>query len=167
MNTDGGIRNMNRLFLVTFLFCSLVPIPGADPGRQQRRAIAPKPTSISLINLIATPERFDGKMVSVVGFLAVESEDARLYLSQEDYRRNIMGNGIFIEVNKEVDRDIEQKDLHYVGLVGVFKQKGLPLHFPGGAGDAGITDIRQCLALPELTDTRPRKLKETQPQNPQ
>ncbi len=105
------------------------------------------------------PERYDGKMISVVGFLSIESEDARLYLGQEAHRRNNMGNGIFIDANKEVTSDIETKDLHYVGLVGVFRQKGLPMHYPGGAGDAGITDIRQCLPIPELTEARPRRLK--------
>jgi hypothetical protein len=101
----------------------MATISGADRVRQQRSAIVPKPTGVSIINLIATPERYDGKMISVVGFLSIESEDARLYLGQEDYRRNNMGNGIFIDTNKEVTRDIEAKDLHYVGLVGVFKKK--------------------------------------------
>ncbi len=150
---------MRRLLLFGVLFFSLATISGADRARQQRRAIVPQPTGVSIINLIATPERYDGKMISVVGFLSIESEDARLYLGQEDYRRNNMGNGIFIDANKEVTSDIETKDLHYVGLVGVFRQKGLPMHYPGGAGDAGITDIRQCLPIPELTEARPRRLK--------
>ena len=115
---------MKRLLLFGVLSCSLVTIFGADRVKQQSRAIVPKPVGVSIINLIATPQRYDGKMVSVVGFLSVESEDVRLYLGQEDYRRNNMGNGIFIDANKEVTKDIESKDLHYVGLVGVFKVKG-------------------------------------------
>jgi hypothetical protein len=157
---------MKRLLLFGLLFFYMATISGADRVRQQRSAIVPQPTGVSIINLIATPERYDGKMISVVGFLSIESEDARLYLGQEDYRRNNMGNGIFIDTNKEVTRDIEAKDLHYVGLVGVFKKKGLPMHYPGGAGDAGITDIRQCLPIPELTERRPRQLKESQQEKP-
>jgi hypothetical protein len=112
-----------------------------------------------VINLIATPERYDGKVISVIGFLSIDPEDPRLFLSEEDYQRNIMNNGIFVDAIKEVQKGIEQKDLHYVVITGVFKLKGLPLHYPGGAGDAGITDIRQCLPIPELTSTRPRRLK--------
>ncbi len=131
--------------------------------RGSQKPIVPQPVGVSIINLIATPERYDGKMISVVGFLSVESEDVRLYLNQEDYQHEIGGNGIFIDANKEVTKNLESKDLHYVVLIGIFKQKGLPLHFPGGAGDAGITDIRQCFPLVEFTDTRPRKLKDKQP----
>jgi hypothetical protein len=43
-----------------------------------------------MIQLIATPEKFDGKTISVVGFLAVEPEDARLYLRlRETSKRSI------------------------------------------------------------------------------
>src|SRR5437899_3349113 len=118
--------------------------------RGSQKPIVPQPVGVSVINLIATPERYDGKMISVVGFLAVESEDVRLYLNREDYQHEIGGNGIFIDANKEVTKNLESKDLHYVVLLGIFKQKGLPLHFPGGAGDAGITDIRQCFPLVEF-----------------
>jgi hypothetical protein len=131
-------------------------------GSPQKPTI-PQPASISMIQLIATPEKFDGKMVSVVGFLAIGTEDARLYFSQEDYRHVIMDNGVWVDVNKEINRNIEKLDLHYVTLVGVFKEKGLPLHFPGGTGDGGITDIRRCTPLLEFTETRPRRLKENQP----
>jgi hypothetical protein len=77
-----------------------------------------------------------------------------------------MENGIFIDANKEVTRETESKDLHYVQISGIFRMKGLPMHYPGGAGEGGITDIRQCFPQPELTDSRPRKLKESQKQNP-
>jgi len=127
------------------------------------KVIQPQPIGASLINLIATPERYDGKMVSVVGFLSVESEDVRLYLSRDDYRYNIAGNGIYIDANKEVTRDIESKDGHYVQIAGIFKLRGLPAHYPGGAGEAGISDIRQCWPVPEFTDTHPRQLKKETP----
>jgi hypothetical protein len=107
------------------------------------------PVNVSMIQLIATPERFDGKLISVVGFLGVDPEDARLYVSEEDYKRYIPGNGVWIDENKQMQRDIEQIDLHYVTIVGVFKQKGLPRHMAVGGGDSGISDIRQC--LPWLT----------------
>lgn len=130
---------MKRSLLIPLWYLILCLSPLATDGqRPARPPIIPPPLQAGIINLIATPERYDGKMVTVVGFLAIESEDVRLYLSREDYLHNIMENGIFIDANKEVTRDIESKDLHYVQITGVFKQKGLPLHFPGGAGDAGI-----------------------------
>ena len=95
-------------------------------------------------------------MISVVGFLVLEKDDTRLYLSEEDYKHLIMDNGIFIDANKEVTRDVESKDLHYVLIAGIFKQKGLSMHFPGGGGDAGITEIRRCIPWLEPAETHPR-----------
>ncbi len=156
---------MRRLFALMLVLCSLVAMSLANLARPQK-PIIPQPTNVSMIQLIATPEKFDGKIVSVVGYLGIESEDARLYLSEEDYRRYIPGNGVWVDANKETARNVKQIDMHYVVLVGVFKQKGLPLHFPGGAGDAGITDIRLCHPWLEPTDKRPRQLKESQPEKP-
>lgn len=117
------------------------------------------PVNVSMIQLIATPEKFDGKLISVVGFLGVDPEDARLYVSEEDYKRYIPGNGVWIDENKQMQRDIEQVDLHYVTIVGVFKQKGLPRHMAVGGGDSGISDIRQCLPWLTPMERRARKPK--------
>ena len=160
---------MKRQLFFRSLFLVLAVVSSSGGGQKPTTVshpIVPQPTNASIINLISTPERYDGKMVSVVGFLALEPEDSRLYLSQSDYRQVILDNGIFIDANKEVTRDLEAKDLHYVQVVGVFKQKGLPMHFPGGAGDAGITDIRLCLPWIEVTEKRPRELKDSHPARP-
>jgi hypothetical protein len=149
---------MRNLTFLAALFCGLVA-SSLSSTRSAQKPIAPQPIGISMIQLIATPEKFDGKMISVVGFLAIETEDTRLYLSEEDYRHYIPDNGVFIVVNKEVNTNIEKVDLHYVSLVGVFKLKGLPPHYPGGTGEGGITDIRQCIPWLELTETRPRRLR--------
>ena len=124
-----------------------------------QKPISPQPIDVSMIQLIATPERFEGKMVSVVGFLGIDPEEARLYVSEEDYRQYIPGNGVWLDENKQMQKDIEQIDLHYVTLVGVFKQKGLPPHMAVGAGESGITDIRQCLPWLTPAERRPRKPK--------
>src|ERR1700676_3140899 len=73
--------------------------------------------NVSMIHIIATPEKFDGKLISVVGFLGVDPEDARLYVSEEDYKRYIPGNGVWIDENKQMQRDIEHIDLHYVTIL--------------------------------------------------
>jgi hypothetical protein len=138
---------------------SILPLRSNTP----QKPIIPQPINVSMIQLIATPERFDGKMVSVVGYLGIESEDARLYVSEEDYRRYIPENGVFIDVNKEMERNIEKIDIHYVILAGVFRQKGAPVSV---GSNSEITDIRRCTPLLELTDKRPRHPKEGQPEKP-
>jgi len=131
-------------------------------GESRQKPIAPKPENVSLIQLIASPEKFDGKMVSLVGFLGIEPEDARVYLSREDYQQYIPGNGVWVDVNKDMLRNVEDIDLHYVVLVGIFKLHGLPTHYPGGTGGGGITDVRQCTAWLTASERRPREPKQEQ-----
>jgi hypothetical protein len=126
--------------------------------RSAQKPNIPQPKNVSMVQLLAAPEKFYGKMVSVVGFLGIEKDDARLYLSEEDYRRYIPDNGVWVDVNRQMLRDIEQIDIHYVIVVGAFKQKGEQIHF-FGAGDGGITDIRQCTPWLEPSERRPRKQK--------
>lgn len=50
---------------------------------------------VSLINLIATPEKYDGKWVRVEGVCTFEFEGNALYLSQEDRKYGFTKNAIW------------------------------------------------------------------------
>jgi hypothetical protein len=154
-----GPKKLKRLLPLVPLFFVLF-VSHSSVTESAQNAIVPQPINVSMINLIADPEKFDGKVISVDGFLAIESEDARLYLSQEDYRHYIPENGIFIDVNKVVSKNMEKVDGHYAGLVGVFYQRGAPVSV---GSHSRITDIRLCAPLLEFTEKRPRTLKDSQP----
>lgn len=51
----------------------------------------------SLIELIARPEVYDGRRVRVIGFVNFEFEGNGLYVSREDWRQSIYGNGLWID----------------------------------------------------------------------
>jgi hypothetical protein len=139
------------ILAVLFFGCVVFLTASASPTPQ--RPIIPQPTNVSIVQLIVTPERFYGRMVSVVGFLGIEMENNRLYLSEDDYRRNIAGNGVWVDVTKRMDTEREKLDLHYVLITGVFKKRG-------PEGDGEISDVRVCEPWPEFTEHRPRKPKE-------
>ena len=65
---------------------------------------AAEPPDVSLVQLIATPERFDGKHVQVVGYCWLESEDDALYLSRDDQANMVYRNSIWLSVSRE-DRE--------------------------------------------------------------
>jgi len=50
----------------------------------------------SLVRLITTPERFDGKRVVVVGRLVSEFEEEALYLSDDDARMGLRENAVIL-----------------------------------------------------------------------
>jgi hypothetical protein len=81
---------------------------------------------VSMIALIATPEKFDGKTVMVVGFLRLEFEGNCLYMHKDDYEHGIMKNGLWVFRNSVINAKSEALNMHYVLIVGTFeaKQKG-------------------------------------------
>jgi hypothetical protein len=65
---------------------------------------AADPPDVSLVQLIATPERFDGKHVQVVGYCWLEFEGDALYLSRDDQANMVYRNSIWLSVSRE-DRE--------------------------------------------------------------
>ena len=77
------------------------------------------PPAVSIIQLIANPEKYDRKVVTVIGFLKIRSEHPSLYLAQEDYKHSL-DNNISVEPNPEMKANARQLDENYVLLVGTF-----------------------------------------------
>jgi hypothetical protein len=85
-----------------------------------------KPTeAVSLISLIASPQKFSGQKVRVIGYLHLEFEGNGLYLNQDDFKNGISKNAIWIEIgpkhpeNSPLSKFID----HYVIMEGTFDNK--------------------------------------------
>jgi hypothetical protein len=100
-----------------------------------------QPLQASLIQIIATPEKFDGKVVSVIGFLELDHESSILYMRNEDSKHSILMNGVWLDRNEIVRRDMAQLNLKYVKVVGIFRVGLKNAGFLAG----GITDVRTCV----------------------
>ncbi len=106
-----------RYYLSFVLACSTLANPsilGQD-----------RPQPISLIQLIANPEKFDGKLVAVRGFYLVVGRPpdlvaCSLFLHKEDAENNL-GNQVTIVPNEQMTRDKEKIDRMYVQLIGTFR----------------------------------------------
>jgi hypothetical protein len=96
---------------------------------------------VSLVALIANPERLDGKVVYVTGYLRLEEEGDAIYLSETDYLHGHTKNSVWVERTKQMETDIEKLDGTYVGIVGVFSAKDLG---HGAAHSGAIIRIRNC-----------------------
>jgi len=105
---------MNRRALIALSAALAIAVPA--------KAEEEAPRDISLINLIATPERFDGKRVRLVGFLRIEFEGNALYLHEEDLRQGITDNAVWIDLPKGTDRKhYAPLSDHYVLVEGRFE----------------------------------------------
>lgn len=103
--------------------------------------------NVSLIQLIATPEKFDGRHVFVTGFLVNESGDRALYLSAND-AINGLGNKIEVSFQGSPVPAGLQDGLNreYVALRGSFHDGSVP----GIAGIDHLEERRGTSAPPPL-----------------
>jgi len=63
-------------------------------------AAADQPKDVSMVQLIADPQKFDGQIIRVIGFLRLEFEGNAVYLHREDFERAIFQNGFWIELTE-------------------------------------------------------------------
>jgi hypothetical protein len=103
--------------------------------------IAAEPLDVSLIQLIASPKDYDGKVVRVIGFVRLEFEGNAIYLHQDDYKHGITKNGLWIDVTDDMRKKQAEIDQKYVLIEGTFIAK-----FTGHMGlwNGSIQKISRC-----------------------
>jgi hypothetical protein len=74
-----------------------------------------EPTSVSIVQLLATPERYEGRLVMVKGIAHFEFEESALYLHREDADCMNSSNGIWLETGGQ-----EKLSDAFVVVVGRF-----------------------------------------------
>ncbi|MDP3543694.1 MAG: hypothetical protein Q8T11_14595 [Elusimicrobiota bacterium] len=57
---------------------------------------------VSLIQLIANPKAYDGKLVRVTGYVRLEFEGNGVFLHSEDYKYRITKNGLWIDAPENI-----------------------------------------------------------------
>ena len=58
------------------------------------------PIDCSIINLVATPERYAGKRIRTYGYVVAEFEGTAIYLSADDMRNRTSVNGIWLAISE-------------------------------------------------------------------
>ncbi len=111
----------------------------------------PKAIPVSVIQLVATPEKFDGKLISVTGFL-VMTERALLFLHREDAEHGQASNSFSVIPSQEMRHSQEKLNGMYVRIVGVFHT--VPAE--GGWVVSQLREIRECYVVSD--PARPQEL---------
>jgi hypothetical protein len=83
------------------------------------------PISVSLIQLIATPDAFDGKLVRVYGFVRIEHEGTAVYLHRDDCEFMLTRNGLWLAANDVAPEGSKESlvNNHYALIEGQFDAK--------------------------------------------
>lgn len=112
---------MNRLF-PAFPLCIAAFVIFFSAPAAPAHATTQEVTTLSLVNLIATPEKYDGKTVRVFGYLRLDFEGRAIYLHKEDHFNSLYKNGLWVNFRKGALKDEEMRALngHHVMLEGTF-----------------------------------------------
>ena len=123
-----ALAPMKTLLPFVTLFAAVIAMPASGQARRQLGPI-PNVERVSIIALIANPEKYDGKAVRVEGAIQLDFEADAICLHQEDLVRGISSNCLWVEPDlKALNSDLAtiQKYSHkYVLIEGVFKKDEL------------------------------------------
>jgi hypothetical protein len=72
---------------------------------------------VSIVQVLANPDEFDGKAVRLVGYLQLEFETYALWLHREDRMHALLPNRIDLEASASADK-VEQVNERYALLEG-------------------------------------------------
>jgi hypothetical protein len=92
-----------------------------------------------MVQLLATPERFDGKRIAVAGWCNLEFEGNALYFHEVDFRYGLVTNAIWLEVPHPLPEKHRAAHGNYAGVVGTY-HSGRGGHFGRYAGSIGDID---------------------------
>lgn len=77
--------------------------------------------NISLIEVIANPDKYHNQHIRVIGFASLKFENQVLYISSSDYEHGISKNGVWLDIDDFAKyRNFDEK---YILIEGVFDSK--------------------------------------------
>ena len=106
-----------------------------------------RPAIVSLVALIANPQAYAAQKVLVAGFCGLEFEGTAVYLHEEDYRRSMTPNSIWLDV--EPTRPDKPNPIHerYCVIEALFNAK------PARNGRAGrLVQVTRLELLPSRAE---------------
>jgi hypothetical protein len=133
---------MRRSIMLAFALFAIGPI---SHGMAQTAGYYPKggadiaAEDVSLIQLIANPQTYDGKTVRITSFLHLEFEGNVIYLHSEDFRYGLTKNGLWVEMPKDMSKEqMKAVNNQYVICTARFVAK---MHGHMGLNSGEVADV--------------------------
>ena len=111
--------SMKRIIVLLF-----VVLFGCKSFDKNQSTSTKKSERVSLISVIANPEKFHNKTIVVEGYLLLEHEGDAIYVSKDDCTAMIQKNAVFLFIDYDslAERGIKFPYQGYVRLEGVFNK---------------------------------------------
>ena len=78
---------------------------------------------VSMIALIANPNKFNGQKIRLIGYLYLNFEVQAFFLSKNDYENSIMKNALWLSFERKKLAEYKKGNNKYVLIEGVFNSK--------------------------------------------
>jgi hypothetical protein len=136
----------------------------SDTTLKKNQAVPYFDEDVSLINVIASPEKYKGRKIRVIGYLNLEFEGNGIYLHKDDYENGIPKNGLWVEMSRDSIQlpQIKKCIKNYVLIEGTFDLSGGHM----GAFSGTIKDITRLEIWYSHNTVRPPKKIKHIPQFP-
>jgi len=99
--------------------------------------------TVSLVQLLSSPDKYDKTRVVVLGFLTIGQENNRLYLGKNDYDNALLPNSIWVDISDKMIEQRSELTMKYVRLAGTFHlgYRGRSSILVGGIGEISDCSI--------------------------
>lgn len=143
-------NNVLRVVLVGLMGAILIACSGRPSevhsyAKNADPAPPPEPhanriTEVSMVQLIANPEKYHGQIVHVIGFVHLEFEGNVIYLHHEDFQYRLDKNGLCLSVTEEIWKERDKYNNEYVIVEGTFNAEN---HGHFGLNSGTIENIKE------------------------
>jgi hypothetical protein len=82
-------------------------------------------TDVSIISLIAVPEKLEGSCIRAKGVLFLDDRSGRLFLNKESLSNLVQANSILLIITSDEIRKIKNLNSAYVTIIGTFKNNAI------------------------------------------
>lgn len=128
---------MRQIAIIFFIIISVYKLNAQTPRPVQGDSLY----RVSIVKLLANPEKYHNRMVNVKGFLHHKFEDSKIYLTKEHSQFNSHENALWVNYDENViveplkggKEDLQSMDRKFVTLVGYFDMNSNG-HFGNYAG---------------------------------
>ena len=124
-------------------------------GYERDRQIMLQYEAVSIMQVLATPERYDGRKVRVSGFVTLGFEDLGLHMDESAYLAGIRKNALWLD-NPDwlTPKAARQLNRRYAEVAGTFKASRLGQY---DLYSGTLTDLRRV--VPTMTDSGYRRFR--------
>lgn len=121
MGTSKHLKSLVRTLCFVAVFM-LFPMGSAWPSHASSES--PQPLNVSMVALVANPEKYDGKFVRTIGFMCLEYEGDALYLREEDFRFRILKDAFALRLSQAQQKEFKNLSLKHVIIEGTVYANG-------------------------------------------